>query len=64
MGKDDARAVPDFEEQLKLLDREIDSFPNPSKLKTDKPHAVLVDVPIFCHAKSRINVSTENKELN
>ena len=28
MEKDDARAVPDFEGQLQLLDREIDSSPN------------------------------------
>ena len=47
MGKDDARAVSDFERQLRTLDREIDSSPNLSKLKTDNPDAISVDVPIF-----------------
>ena len=47
MGKDDARAVSDFERQLQTFDREIDSSPNLSKLKTDNPDAISVDVPIF-----------------
>ena len=64
MEEDDASAVPDFEGQLQLLDCEIDSSPNLSKLKTDNPGAVSVAVPIFSHAKSCINVSTENQELN
>ncbi|KAK7824705.1 hypothetical protein CFP56_034076 [Quercus suber] len=40
MGKDDARAVSDFDEQLQLLDREIDSSPNLSKLQSDNLDAV------------------------
>ena len=63
MEEDDARAVPDFEGQLQLLDCEIDSSPNLSKLKPCNSDAVSVDVPIFSHAESRITVSTENQEL-
>ena len=33
-------------------------------MKTDNPGAISITVPIFSHAKSYINVSTENQELN
>nr|POE62234.1 hypothetical protein CFP56_71358 [Quercus suber] len=73
MGKDDARAVSDFDEQLQLLDREIDSSPNLSKLQSDNLDAVSVNVPIlnevdatpnFSHVQPCINVSTAGQELN
>nr|POE91612.1 hypothetical protein CFP56_25654 [Quercus suber] len=62
--KDDARVVSNFEEQLQALDHAINSSPELSNLKTDKPGVVSTATPIFSHAKSCINVSKEIQGLN
>ena len=47
MEEDDASAVPDFEGQLQLLDCEIDSSPNLSKLKPCNSDARFSRCPYF-----------------
>ncbi|KAK9985096.1 hypothetical protein SO802_034621 [Lithocarpus litseifolius] len=62
--KDDARVVPNFEEQLKALDHAINSSPVLSNLKTDNLGVGSAAAPIFSQAKSCINVSKESQGLN
>ena len=62
--KDDARVVPNFEEQFQVLDQAINSSTVLSKLKTDKPSVISATAPTFSHATSCINMSKENQGLN